>query len=145
MTDIRIRRSLLICLLAPLALSALVYAASPVRIVVNGVDLGPAAGGRVISDQVMVPIRAVGEALGAEARWVPGESCVYITTKGAVEAAKEAASVSAEKQETAVYLTEAGNKYHRLACRTYSEDSMPISSEEAKARGTHHVVCGPPQ
>lgn len=142
----RISRSLLICLLVVLALSALAYAASPVRIVVNGVDLGPAAQGRVIDGLVMVPVRAVAEALGAEVRWEPGESCVYITTKGAAEAFEAPAPTPAEKKEVTVYITKTGSKYHRLGCRYLSKGSIPISLEDAKARGyTPCSVCGAPQ
>lgn len=136
----------LICFVIILALSALVYAASPVRVVVNGVDFGPAAQGRVIDGQVMVPIRTVAEALGAEVRWEPGESCVYVTTKGAAEAAKEGVPAPAEKKDITVYITKTGSKYHREGCRYLTKSCIPISLEDAKARGyTPCSVCGPPE
>ncbi len=140
----RLPRSLLVGAGVLLGVSALAYAAvSPVRVFVNGVDLGPAAQGRVIDGQVMVPIRAVAEALGAEVRWEPGESCVYITTKGAAEAPKEAAPAPAKKKEITVYITKTGSKYHRLGCRYLSKSSIPISLEDAKARGYEPCsVCG---
>lgn len=130
----RTLRGVLACSIVLLTLSALVFAASPVRIVVNSVDLGPAAQGRVIDGQVMVPIRAVAEALGAEVRWEPGESCVYITTQTA-EASEEPAPAPAEKKGIIVYITKTGSKYHRAGCRYLSKSSIPISLEDAKARG----------
>ena len=65
---VRRSRTLLFCLVVSSALAGLVYAASPVRVIVNGVDLGPAAQGRIIEGQVMVPLQAVAEALGADVR-----------------------------------------------------------------------------
>lgn len=56
------------CVIVLLALSELSRAtATPVLVVVNGVDLGTAALGRVINGQVMIPLRAV--ALGADVKW----------------------------------------------------------------------------
>jgi len=138
-------RNVLLCLTVLLALSALVYAASPVRVVVNGIDLGPAAQGRVIDGQVMVPIRAVAEALGAEVRWDPAVSCVYVTTTEVTEVSEEPAPAPAENKEVMVYITKTGSKYHRAGCRYLSKSSIPISLEDAKARGyTPCSVCGPP-
>lgn len=142
----RMLRTPLLCFIAIFLLVGPAHAVpSPVRIVVNGVDLGPAAQGRVIDGQVMVPIRAVVEALGAEVRWEPGESYVYITTKGAVEAFEAPAPTPAEKKEVTVYMMKTGSKYHRLGCRHLSKSCIPISLEDAKARGyTPCSVCGPP-
>lgn len=141
---VRTSRTLLFCLVAFFALVGIVYAASPVRVVVNGVDLGTAAQGRVIDGQVMVPIRAVAEALGAEVRWEPEEACVYITTQTA-EASEEPAPAPAEKKGIIVYITKTGSKYHREECRYLSKSSIPISLEDAKARGYEPCsVCGAP-
>ncbi len=139
-------RALVPCIAVILILSmAVVLAASPVRVVVNGVDLGPAAQGRVIDGQVMVPVRDVAEALGAEVRWEPGESCVYITTEDGAEVASAPAKAPAEKQEVTVYITKTGSKYHRLGCKYLSKSCIPISLEDAKARGYGPCsVCGPP-
>jgi micrococcal nuclease len=45
-----------------------------------------------------------------------------------------------------VYITRTGNKYHRLGCRYLRKSCIPISLEEAKARGyTPCSVCNPPR
>ena len=93
-----------------------------------------------------MPLRAVAEALGAEARWEPEESCVYITTKDAVEGSGEPAPAPAEKKGITVYITKTGSKYHRAGCRYLSKSSIPISLDDAKAAGYEPWgVCGPPQ
>lgn len=139
---------LLTCVAVVLSIAGIAYAASsPVRVIVNGVDLGPAAQGQVIDGQVMVPLRAVTEALGAEVTWDPVASCVYITTKAAAEVSEESAPARApaEKKEVTVYITKTGSKYHRLGCRYLSKSCIPISLEDAKARGYAPCsVCGPP-
>ncbi|MGE5585802.1 MAG: stalk domain-containing protein [Bacillota bacterium] len=139
-------RVLFLGFLVLLSLSTLVFAASPVRVIVNGVDLGPAAQGQVIDGQVMVPLRAVAEALGADVKWDPVASCVYVTTAGATEVSEEPAPAPAEKKEVTVYITKTGSKYHRLGCRYLSKSCIPISLEDAKARGYSPCsVCGAPQ
>lgn len=71
---------LLTCVAVVLSIAGIAYAASsPVRVIVNGVDLGPTAQGRIIDGQVMIPLKAI-EALGASVRWDPKASCVYIST-----------------------------------------------------------------
>ncbi len=131
----RVRQILLAFLLVSFILTSIAYAATPVRVFVNGVDLGPAAQGRVVDGVVMVPVRAVAEALGAEVTWDPAESCVYITTADSTTPASEPAPPPAEKQEVTVYITKSGSKYHRLGCRYLSKSCIPISLEDAKARG----------
>lgn len=47
---------------------------------------------------------------------------------------------------TTVYITRTGSKYHRAGCRYLSKSAIPISLEEAKARGyTPCTVCNPPR
>jgi len=76
----RTYRPVVVCLVSCLLMGAVAGAASsPVRVIVNGVDLGSAAQGRIIDGQVMIPLKAI-EALGASVRWDPKASCVYIST-----------------------------------------------------------------
>lgn len=134
-------RTLFFCVVALSAFAGLVYAASSVRVIVNGVDLGPAAQGQVVDGQVMVPLRAVAEALGADVKWDPTTSCVYITTKAAAEVSEESAPAPApaEKKEVTVYITKTGSKYHRLGCRYLSKSCIPIGIEDAKIWAVHCV------
>lgn len=144
----RIPRNLFICVAIILSFVGLVFAASPIRIVVNGTELDSTIRAQLINGQVMVPLRAVAEALGADVRWEPGESRVYITTQEAKEKIGEPTSQPAEKEkkEVTVYITRTGSKYHRLGCRYLSKSCIPISLEDAKARGYAPCkVCNPPQ
>jgi micrococcal nuclease len=54
--------------------------------------------------------------------------------------------VKPETTTVIVYITRTGNKYHRLGCRYLRKSCIPISLEEAKARGyTPCSVCNPPR
>lgn len=49
-------------------------------------------------------------------------------------------------EKITVYITKTGTKYHRAGCRYLRRSSIPISLEEAKARGyTPCSVCNPPR
>jgi len=51
-----------------------------------------------------------------------------------------------EAQETTVYITKSGSKYHRAGCRYLSKSMIPISLKDAKERGyTPCKVCKPPK
>ncbi|HHY47492.1 MAG TPA: copper amine oxidase N-terminal domain-containing protein [Firmicutes bacterium] len=142
----RVFRSILVGVAVFLSLAGLAFAVSPIRIVVNGIELSPAVQARLIDGQIMVPLRVVAEALGADVRWEPNESCVYITTKAAGETASEPAPQPTEEKQVTVYITKSGSKYHRLGCRFLSKSCIPISLEDAKARGYAPCsVCNPPQ
>ncbi len=141
----RASRTSIVCLVAALCLVGFAGAASspapspppsPIRVVVDGVDLGPAEQARLIDGQVMVPLRAVAEALGATVRWEPDEPCVYITS---------AARAVASAVEVRVYVTKSGSKYHRAGCRYLSEGATEIALEEALTKGYEPcAVCAPP-
>ncbi|MGE5571660.1 MAG: stalk domain-containing protein [Bacteroidota bacterium] len=141
----RIHQILLAFSVVSLILTSVAHAATPIRVFVNGADLGPAAQGRIIDGQVKVPLRALAEALGADVTWDPAASCAYITTTGATEASEEPAPTPAEKKDVTIYITKTGSKYHRLGCRYLSKSSIPISLEDAKPRGYAPCsVSGPP-
>ena len=47
--------------------------------------------------------------------------------------------------DTVVYITATGSRYHRDGCRYLSETRIPVSLEEARARGYAPCsVCWPP-
>jgi len=49
-------------------------------------------------------------------------------------------------QETTVYITKSGSKYHRASCRYLSKSKIPISLKDAKERGYSPCkVCKPPK
>ncbi len=142
----RVTWSLALLAAVILGLGCLVYADGTVRVFVNGIDLGPGGQGRMIEGQVMVPIRAIAEALGAEVSWAPDESSVYITTRTAPDAQEGPAAEHGASGEISVYVTKSGGKYHVLGCRHLSESSVPISLDDAKARGYEPcTVCEPPE
>jgi micrococcal nuclease len=52
----------------------------------------------------------------------------------------------AQTKEITVYITKTGNKYHRAGCKYLKKSCIPISLEEAKAKGYAPCsVCNPPQ
>ena len=54
-------------------------------------------------------------------------------------------SPTVEKQETTVYITRTGHKYHSAGCRYLARSQIPISLSDAKSRGyTPCSVCCPP-
>lgn len=51
----------------------------------------------------------------------------------------------AQKQDTTVYITRTGKKYHRDGCRYLSKSKIPISLSDAKSAGYDPCsVCDPP-
>lgn len=49
-------------------------------------------------------------------------------------------------EEVTVYITRTGKKYHRGTCRYLSRSKIPVSLENAKARGYGPCsVCSPPR
>lgn len=49
-----------------------------------------------------------------------------------------------QTQQTTVYVTNTGAKYHRAGCRYLSKSQIPISLTEARRRYSPCSVCGPP-
>lgn len=50
-------------------IAASVFASNPIKIIVNGKEISPDVSPQIIDNRVMVPIRWVSEALGAEVQW----------------------------------------------------------------------------
>jgi competence protein ComEC len=50
-----------------------------------------------------------------------------------------------DDEETAVYVTRTGKKYHRTGCRYLSRSMIPISLEDAQAEYDPCSVCDPPE
>ena len=61
-----------------------------------------------------------------------------------VEVDPETASES-DEEETTVYVTRTGKKYHRAGCRYLSRSMIPISLEDAQAGYDPCSVCDPPE
>ena len=59
-------------------------------------------------------------------------------------ATEQVTSQSAE-QDTTVYVTKTGKKYHLDGCRSLSKSKIPISLSEAKARYEPCGICNPPR
>ncbi len=57
------------------------YAASPIRLVVNNKLVTSDVPPQMINGRVMVPARALSEALGAEVEWIPASNMVSVTTQ----------------------------------------------------------------
>lgn len=57
----------------------------------------------------------------------------------------EQPSAKAQDQNTIVYITNTGTKYHRDGCRYLSKSKIPISLEEARKNYEPCSVCKPPQ
>ncbi|MQL52519.1 hypothetical protein GFC01_09645 [Desulfofundulus thermobenzoicus] len=51
------------------ALATLSFAASPIKLIVNGQEIKPDVPPQIINDRTMVPVRWVAEALGADVQW----------------------------------------------------------------------------
>lgn len=56
-------------------------ASDPVKLFVNGKEIKPDVGPRLIDGRVLVPVRWVAEALGADVEWDQGSKSVIISTK----------------------------------------------------------------
>jgi len=55
-------------------------------------------------------------------------------------------TIGAENQNSIVYITKSGTKYHRAGCRFLGQSDVPISLAEAKRRGyTPCATCKPPE
>lgn len=67
-------------------------------------------------------------------------------SSGSGAAVAPAAPVPAKSPGVTVYITKTGKKYHVDGCRSLAKSKIPISLEEAKARGyTPCSICKPPQ
>ncbi|AOQ23819.1 hypothetical protein MTAT_14040 [Moorella thermoacetica] len=68
---------------------AIARAGENIRIFVNGQEVYSDVPPQVVEGRTMVPLRAVGEALGADVRWDDVLSSVIVTTNNAEESEKE--------------------------------------------------------
>jgi competence protein ComEC len=139
----RNQRTMLTCLVLVLLLAGLVFGENPIRVFVNGRDLGSNIKAHIVDGEVLVPLQSVADALGVEVHWDPDASCIHIVS----DTVKDGKSTSppAEKKQITVYITKSGRKYHRSSCRYLGKSCMPISLEDAKSRGYSPCsVCKPP-
>jgi hypothetical protein len=113
-----------------------------------------AAQGLVQDGVTYLPVRAVAEALGVSVEWDPQARAIYVgnrPTSASVSQSSAAPAVSArkpapsgQKLQDVVHITRTGKKYHAAGCRHLSRSDIPISREDAIARGyTPCSVCNP--
>jgi hypothetical protein len=113
-----------------------------------------AAQGVIQNGVTYLPVRAVAEALGVSVQWDPAARAVYVgdhptsTTVSRPPAAPAPSAKrpapSVEKVQDVVHITRTGAKYHRAGCKYLSKSDIPISREDAIARGyTACSVCNP--
>ncbi len=62
-----------------LAISALAFAANPIKLIVNGKEIKSDVPPQIINGRTMVPARFLAEALGAKVEWDPVSSSVIVT------------------------------------------------------------------
>ena len=137
------RRTLIMCLALTLLLAGLVFGEAPIRVFVNGKDLGPNVKAHMVDGEVLVPLQSIAAELGVEVQWDIDGSCIYIVSDTVKDG--KSASPSAEKKQVTVYITKSGRKYHRSSCRYLGKSRIPISLEDAKLRGYSPCsVCKPP-
>jgi len=116
--------------------------------------------GRRVQSQAIVrngitylPVRAVAEALGVSVQYDASARAVYIQRAGAgvsvmptpaAPARTYQAPAASERGTDIVHITRTGAKYHRAGCRYLARSDIPISREDAVARGyTPCSVCNP--
>jgi len=68
-----------------LATSSFVFAASPIKLIVNGQEIHPDVPPQIIDGRTLVPARALAEALGAQVTWDGVNNAVVVTNAIAVE------------------------------------------------------------
>lgn len=113
-----------------------------VNIMIDGKEFVPKdANGKsvevfIYNGTTYVPIRAVTELFGKQISYDAATDTVFIG-----EVTKEVVPPISEKEETIVYVTETGSKYHRSGCRYLSKSKIAISLSEAKKSYTPCSVC----
>ncbi len=139
------RRIVALLVLTVMLISGLVYAASPIEILINGRRPEPTIQAYVVDGEVFVSLEAIAELLGAEVKWSPDKSSVAISTETVSSTSNTQSEAPAEVPKTiTVYITKTGSKYHRAGCRHLSKSMISISLDNAKSRGFSPCsVCKP--
>ncbi len=146
------RVAVLVAVLCLALTGGLVAAGRGVAVYVHGRPI--AAHGLAQNGVTYLPVRAVAEALGVSVEWDPQARAVYVgkrPTSASVSRPPAAPAPSVQKPappvqkvQDQVHITRTGTKYHRAGCRHLSKSDIPISREEAIARGyTPCKVCKP--
>jgi len=91
-----------------LATSSFVFAANPIKLIVNGSEIHPDVPPQIIDGRTLVPARALAEALGASVDWDGVENAVVVTSQAQVQsdlpAVKNPPKSSAEPQTETIDL-----------------------------------------
>jgi hypothetical protein len=131
----RKRIALLAMLLCVVVAGAVLAATGGISVYVKGQPI--AAQAIVQHGQVYLPVRAISDALDISVEWDPTARAVYV-------GGRAKAPARTQKIQDIVHITRTGTKYHRAGCRYLSRSDIPISREDAIARGlTPCKVCKP--
>ena len=68
-----------------LATTTLVFAANPIKLIVNGNEIHPDVPPQIIDGRTLVPARALAEALGAQVDWDGANNAVVVTGVSALQ------------------------------------------------------------
>jgi len=79
MVDLKRRLGFALLFILLFAVAGVAYASAPITLLVNGKTITTDVAPQIINGRVMVPIRAVAEALDADVAWNPATNTVSIT------------------------------------------------------------------
>ncbi len=77
------------------------FANNPIRVFVNGNEIKSDVPAQSIQGRTMVPLRAIGEALGADVKWDAGSNSVIITSANQPATSQQTTSQQTTSQQTA--------------------------------------------
>jgi len=110
-----------------------------IRIYVNGVKLKTDVEPFIYNGRVFVPVRFISEALNQMVEWDAKNWIVYIGEKTVTSSNEN------NINQTIVYITKTGTKYHRVGCKYLDKSAISITRGEATKKGyTPCSVCNPP-
>lgn len=110
-----------------------------IRIYVNGVKLKTDVEPFIYNGRVFVPVRFISEALNQKVEWDAKNWIVYIGEKTVTSSNEN------DINQTIVYITKTGTKYHRAGCKYLDKSAISITRGEATKKGyTPCSVCNPP-
>ncbi len=105
-----------------MSIAASVFASNPIQIIVNGKEISPDVPPQMIDNRVMVPIRWVSEALGAEVQWDQENQRVII--RSSIEE-----NESADEQAIIALVEQFGRKL-KMVSLTSSPSDLAKSMQE---------------
>ena len=110
-----------------------------IYIYVNGVKLKTDVEPFIYNGRVFVPVRFISEALNQKVEWNAKNWIVYIGEKTVTSSNEN------DINQTIVYITKTGTKYHRAGCKYLDKSAISITRGEATKKGyTPCSVCNPP-